>query len=105
MVTGTLKLALFVGAVNTTAGGAAGSWASQAWVTPLAPEVANLENIRRQYRELKKIQSVLKEEPTVINYLNTKELIESHHVTEKARDFKKEVFEHHTAQSTLFDSD
>jgi len=74
-------------------------------VPALTPDVANQQNIRRQYRELLKIQTVLKEEPTVTHYLNTKELIESHHVMEKARDFKKEVFEHLTAQSTLFDSD
>jgi hypothetical protein len=74
-------------------------------VPSLTAEVANLENIKRQYRELGKIQSVLREEPSVTNYLNTKELIETHRVTEKARDFKREVFEQRTAQSTLFDAD
>ena len=66
---------------------------------------AMLENINRQYRELIKIQSVLKEESTVTHYLHTKELIEAHRVTEKARDFKKGVFELRTSQSTLFDAD
>jgi hypothetical protein len=71
----------------------------------LTREVANLENINRQYLELIKIQSVLKEESTVTKYLQTKELIEAYRVTEKAKDFKKEVFERHTTQSTLFDAD
>ena len=74
-------------------------------VPALTREVANLENINRQYRELIKIQSVLKEESSVTNYLHTKELIETHRVTEKARDFKKEVFERLTSQSTLFDAE
>lgn len=71
----------------------------------LSPAIANIENINRQYHELVKIQSVLKEESTVSNYLHTKELIEIHQVTKKAQDFKKEVFEHRTAQSTLFDAE
>ncbi|GEM_PF-718091 len=74
-------------------------------VPALTRDVAMLENINRQYRELIKIQSVLKEESTVTHYLHTKELIEAHRVTEKARDFKKEVFELRTSQSTLFDAE
>jgi len=74
-------------------------------IPALTRDVANLENINRQYNELIKIQSVLKEESSVTNYLHTKELIEIHRVTEKARDFKKEVFKRHTSQSLLFDAE
>jgi hypothetical protein len=74
-------------------------------VPAITQDVANIENIKRQYRELIKIQSLLKEESTVTDYLNTKELIETNRVTERVRNFKKDVFEHRTAQSTLFDAD
>ncbi|HVP96734.1 hypothetical protein [Methanoregula sp.] len=73
-------------------------------IPALTQPVANTENIRRQYGELIKIRSVLKENSTVADYLNTKELIETNQVTERVRDFKKHVIESRTAQSTLFDA-